>query len=51
MVRSSLTMNRLADRGTILVPMEVPRIWCIYMSMNFKVLCLWMKSSIAALYG
>ena len=44
MVRSFLPMNRLTE-GAILVPMEVPRIWCICVSMNLKVLCLRMKSS------
>ena len=46
MGRSSFPMSRLTQGGAILVPMEVPRIWCIYMSMNLKVLCLRMKSSI-----
>ena len=46
MGRSSFPMNRLTEGGDSQVPMEVPRIWCIYMSMNLKVLCLRMKSSI-----
>ena len=46
MVCSSFPMNRLAQGGAILVPMEVPRIWCICVSMNLKLLCLRMKSSI-----
>ena len=34
------------DTGAaILVPMEIPRIWCICVSMNLKVLCLTMKLS------
>ena len=45
MVCSSLLMNRLAYGGAILVAMEVPRIWCICVPMNLKVLCLRMKSS------
>ena len=45
MVRSSLPMFRLGNEGTILVSMEVARIWCICVSMNLKVLCLRMKSS------
>ena len=40
-------MNRLAYRGAIVVPMEVPRIWCICVSINLKVLCLRMTSNIA----
>ena len=40
------SMNRSAQGGTILVPMVVPRIWCICVTMNLKVLCLRMKSSI-----
>ena len=32
--------------GAILGPMEVPRIWCICVSMNLKARCLKMKSSI-----
>ena len=45
-MRSSFPMNRLAQGGAILVPMEVPRISCICVSMNLKVLCLRMKPSI-----
>ena len=29
----------------MLVPMPLPRIWCIRVSMNLKVLCLRIKSS------
>ena len=46
MLRFSLPMNRMAQGGAILVSIDVPRIWCICVSMNFKVLCLRMKSSI-----
>ena len=45
-MRSSFPINRLAEGGAILVPMEVARIWCMCVSMNLKVLCLRMKSSI-----
>ena len=43
MVRFSLPINRLAQGGAILVPMEVPKICFICVSINVKVLCLSMK--------
>ena len=39
MVHSPMPMYRSAQREAILVPMELPYIWCICVSMKLKVLC------------
>ena len=33
---ASLPMNKLAQEGAILLPMQVSRIWCMWVSMNFE---------------